>query len=110
MMKKFFLNILNRLLSIFTPVRLVVVAIVVALFWFLAMGDQGIYQLRLLLEMKNKLTEERMTINDEIDRLTKERKLLSDPKNLELVIRKELGYIYPGEVIFEEKGSANQQN
>jgi len=104
-MIKAIVNILLRVLNILSPVRLVVVAVVFALFWFLALGDQGIYQLRRILEMRNRLIVERKELNDDIDRLTKERGLLSDPNNLEMVIRKELGYIRPGEIIFEEKNS-----
>lgn len=90
-------------LRFLTPLRLAVIAAVVIFFWFLVLGDQGVYQLRQLLEMKNKLTEERKQLNDEIDRLAEEKKMLEDPSKLEMVIRTELGFIRPGEVLFEEK-------
>jgi cell division protein FtsB len=34
--------------------------------------------------------------------MTKEKEMLEDPKNLEMIIRQELGYIRPGEVIYQE--------
>lgn len=90
-------------LQFLTPVRLVVIAAIVLFFWLFVLGDRGIYQLRRLLDMKNRLIKERQVLNEEIDRLTEEKKILSDPANIEMVIRKELGYIHPGEVVFEEK-------
>jgi len=86
-----------------TPVRVIVAAIVLCFFWFVVLGDKGIYQLRQLLGMKNRLMTERHTLNDEIDKLSEEKKVLSEPANLEMVIRRELGYIKPGEIVFEGK-------
>ncbi len=96
-------KITEGLRRVLTPVRLVVLIAVVAVFWFLVLGDQGIYQFRQLMEMKHRFEAERLKINEEIDALTRERELLKDPKNLEMIIRSELGYIRPGEMIFEEK-------
>lgn len=86
-----------------TPVRIIVVVAVCAFFWFVVMGDQGLYQLERLLHMRNRLQQERQNLNDAIDALTQEKADLADPANLEPVIRDELGAIKPGEVIFEEK-------
>lgn len=103
-MKRLLLNIISHALNVLTPVRVIVILAVAFFFWFLAFGDQGIYQLKRLLEMKNQLTARKILLNDDIDRLVREKEILSNPDNLEMVIRKELGYIRPGEVIFEEKG------
>jgi len=96
-------KMITRLRTVFTPVRLVVLISVIALFWFLVLGDKGVYQFRHLLEMKHRLIADRTQMNDEIDRLTHEREVLEDPKNLEMIIRSELGFIRPGEILFEEK-------
>lgn len=96
-------NALRAILHHVTPIRLIVAAVVVVFFWFFILGDQGINRLRRLLEMKNQLTSERRELNDDIDRLAREKEMLSDPKNLEPVIRSELGYIRPGEILFEER-------
>lgn len=93
----------TRLRGAMSPIRLVVLLVVAAVFWFLILGDDGIGQFRQLLEMKQRLTAERAQINREIDRLTRERTLLKDPRNLEMIIRSELGYVRPGEILFEEK-------
>lgn len=101
-MKSYAANALRVFLSFLTPIRLLVITCVGAFFWFLILGDQGIYQLRMLLEMKQRLIHERGELNDEIDRLSAEKEMLKDPSKLEMVIRQELGYIRPGEVLFEE--------
>jgi len=107
-MKDLLRQIVPRVRAALTPVRAVVVIAVVALFWFLVLGDQGIYQFRQLIEMKHRLTAERTKINEEIDILTKEREMLKDPENLEMIIRSELGYVRPGEILFEEKAAEKQ--
>lgn len=107
-MKKFVEKIVPRIRGALTPVRAVVIIAVIALFWFLVLGDQGIYQFRQLIEMKHRLLAERSKINEEIDSLTKEREMLKNPKNLEMIIRSELGYIKPGEILFEEKSTEKQ--
>lgn len=104
-MKLFFKHILVQFLNFLTPVRVIVFLFAGLFFWFLAFGDRGINQLRRLLQMKNQLKAEQAQVNDEVDRLTREKELLSNPANLEMEIRKELGYIRPGEIIFEEKKS-----
>ena len=102
-MKKFFANILSKLSSFFTLTRIGVATILALFFWFMVMGDQGVIKFKRLIEMKNNLLAERETLNNDIEVLTKKKILLSNPANLELTIRKELGYVRPGEVIFEEK-------
>ncbi len=100
-------KILHQLVFVFThfltPVRLIVITSLTAFFWFVVLGDKGIYELRKLSKMKGRLESERRTLGDDIDRLSEEKKNLTDPARLEMPIRKELGYIKPGEVVFEEK-------
>jgi len=55
------------------------------------------------MNMNKNLTQDRKDLNDEIDQLKKEREMLLNPEDIEMVIRSELGYIKPGEVVFEEK-------
>ncbi len=102
-MKKFFAKLFARLSIFFTPTRIGVAVISGLFFWFMVMGDQGIIKLKRLIEMKSNLLAEREALNAEIESLSKEKALLSDPANLELTIRKELGYVRPGEVVFEER-------
>lgn len=108
-MKGWTSNILAVLFKYVTPVRLVVIVIVAAFFWFLIAGDQGIAQFRRLMDMKQRLLAERKALNEQIDKLTRERDLLSNPENLETIIRKELGFVKPGEIVFEEKPAQQRQ-
>lgn len=100
----------TRVLGFLTPVRALLIAAVVAFFWWFILGDQGVYQLRRLIEMQQRLVEDREELNDAIDDLEQEHALLRDPKNLEMVIRQELGFIRPGEIVFEEQqGTENEK-
>lgn len=101
-MKRFFNNFRRILLNFLTPSRLIIIAVVGIFFGAMTLGDQGIYQLERLLKMRNRLILERKDLNNEIDRLIREKAILSDPDKLEHVIRSELSYIKPGEVIFEK--------
>ena len=102
-MKRFLTILLSKLSYFFTPTRIGVAVISAGFFWFLVMGDQGVVQLKKLIEMKSNLLAEVELLNTQIDDLTNKKNLLSNPSNLELTIRNELGYVRPGEVIFEEK-------
>jgi len=104
-MRKNITKIISNFLLFFTPIRIALLGGACFFFWFLAFGDQGIKQLNRLYEMKSQLLKERSYLGDSIDNLTKEKMLLRDPNNVEMVIRKELGYIRPGEIIFEKKPS-----
>lgn len=94
---------LHILFQIFTPVRLAVILVAATFLLLLFFGDQGIIQLHKLALMKKQLIEKRTTLKSDIDKLTGEKKLLHDNKHLEFVIRDELGFIRPGEIIFQEK-------
>ena len=96
-------NFLRTVFAVFTPLRVGIILAVSVFLWFLLFGDQGIYQLNKLSRMKDKLANQKDTLKTDIDRLMREKTLLQDPKNLEPVIRRELGYIRPGEVIYQEK-------
>ncbi len=109
-MKTLILHAIHKVLGFLTPIRLLVIAVAVAFFGFLALGDQGLYSLRQLLKMQQQLSQERDAVNDDIDRLSREQEMLSTADNLEMVIRKELGYIKPGEIMFEEKPADQPQS
>lgn len=84
-----------------TPVRLAVVASAAVFITVVVMGDKGLYQLQRLMEMKKRLSTERIDLRNEIDALSAEKAKLLDPSKLEGVIRKDLRFIKPGEIVFE---------
>lgn len=93
---------LKGVISFIRPVHLIAVGGLIIFFWFLIMGDQGIYRLRQLLQLRSNLEQQREQLARELDQKERERQMFEDPKRLEQIIRKELGYIKPGEVIFQE--------
>lgn len=78
--------------------------------WFLIWGDQGIYQREKMRYLKSKLEGEKRHILKNIEELKEEKRLLKNKNVLEKTIRKELGYIRPGEVIFELKNTNNSKD
>jgi len=101
-LKKIFTKTI-AILKLLTPVRILVAVLVGAFFWFFVLGDQGLYQLRKLVSMKTDLATRQVDLTNELEQLELEKTRLEDPKNLEMVIRKELGYIKPGEYVFQRK-------
>ena len=102
-------NAITAAMRLCSPVRLIVAVAVVGIFLFLVLGDKGIFQFRQLMDMKQRLMTERAKLNDDIDHLTREKAMLENPENLEPIIRTELGYIKPGEILFEEKKAESAQ-
>jgi len=93
---------LKGVVSFIKPIHLIAVIGLIVFFWFLIMGDQGLYRLRQLYELRDTLKMKRQTLSGELENKTKEKEMLEDPKNLEMIIRQELGYIRPGEMIYQE--------
>lgn len=93
--------LLRRFLDFLTPMRVGIALAALFFIWFFLLGDQGVVNLRKLLAMKERLQNEQHTLEHEIEDMTRQKELMSNPDNLEMVIRKELGAIKPGEVIFE---------
>lgn len=89
--------------KVFTPLRLAIIIGLGIFIWFLIFGDQGIIQLNKLIFMKKQLTGQRENLKKDMERLSHEKELLDNPKHLEWVIRNELGFIKPGEIIYQER-------
>lgn len=85
--------------------RLLIAAFLAGFFGFLLLGDQGVYQLARLLDMKHALLTKRQTLKQKIEELKQEQELLEQPEHLEMTVREELGVIKPGEILFQEKPS-----
>lgn len=97
-MKKIFTYFSNR-------ERLIPLGIGVAFLgfvWFAVFGDQGLYQLHKSTKLRKELKQETVELKKKIENLKETKELLNDPSHLELVIRQELGYVKPGEVVFQQ--------
>ncbi|MBI4211793.1 MAG: septum formation initiator family protein [Deltaproteobacteria bacterium] len=71
-------------------------------FWALVFGDQGVVKLFRLYQLKEHLLEEQSTLARELDRLNTEKAMLEEPRQMEMIVRQELGVIKPGEILFQE--------
>ncbi|MFH1875123.1 MAG: septum formation initiator family protein [Pseudomonadota bacterium] len=96
-------RLLKTILSIFTPLRICIILAVGIFFSFLLLGEQGVLQLNKLVYLKNDLIQKKTDLQKDLENLENEKKLLHDPKNLELVIRQELGFIKSGEIVYQIK-------
>lgn len=104
-MKERIVTWLRGISAVIRPVHILGAAGLIAFFWLLIMGDQGLYRLRQLILFRSELAAQRRMLAKDIQKSDHERHMLEDPKNLEMIIRKELGYIRPGEIIFQEPES-----
>ena len=96
------LTYLKKLGKFFTFGRISLIFVIGSSFWFFVLGDQGLYQLKKLFIMRDEMKLQKANLEADLTRLKREYDYLKKPKNLERVIRTELGFIKPGEVIFQE--------
>lgn len=82
------------------PVLLVLAA--VFFLWFAVFGEQGLYQLHKSIHLKKDLKNQRVELKKKIEGLERIKKLLNNRIYLEHVIRQELGYVKPGEVVYQQ--------
>ena len=68
---------------------------------FTIFGDSGLYQLHSLYKSKHKLNYQINENRTKIELLENEKVRLNNPSYLESIIRKELGYIKEGEVVYQ---------
>ncbi len=67
---------------------------------FAVLGDQGLLRLRQVRDTEKRLDQMIEHIQSENDKLSTEAQLMRDDKYLEKVIREELGYLRPDEVVY----------
>lgn len=101
MMKTNLLYHLYKPLSAISPFHIGVAAIVIILSWYTIFGNQGLYRLYELKLENRRMKEEILNLKDEIKAREKQMALFSDPTYLETIVRQELGYVKPGEIIFQ---------
>ena len=77
------------------------IVFLVSIIVFTIFGDSGLYQLNSLSGTKRDLDHKIIENQTKIERLENEKVRLTNPDYLESIIRKELGYIKEGEVIYQ---------
>lgn len=83
------------------PIQWVMMLLFVAFCWFAVFGNQGLYTFYSLRATQQNLIAENGALKARAEELRREEKLLHDPRYLEIIIRQELGYIRPGEVVYQ---------
>lgn len=91
----------KKILSWSTLSHLLYITLLLAIIVFTVFGDSGLYQLHSLHESRSRLKHQINETEARINMIEKEKALLTNPAYLESVIRKELGYIKDGEVIYQ---------
>lgn len=94
-------RLLTHIRAEWNPIQWVILLLFVAFCWFAVFGNQGLYTYYSLSTTKKNLILENGQLQARLEELKREEKLLHDPRYLETIIRQELGYIRPGEVVFQ---------
>lgn len=82
-------------------IHLLYVALLVGIIVYTIFGDSGLYQLHSLRNTKSDLQFQIKENKTKIELLENEKTRLTNPEYLETIVRKELGYIKEGEVIYQ---------
>lgn len=83
------------------PISLIAIGLVGCFGWLMILGDQGLLNWARLLHTKTALLETERTLAGKLEGLEQERERLHDPRALEPIIRKELGYVRSDELVFQ---------
>lgn len=85
------------------PIQWIMMLLFMAFCWFAVFGNQGLYTFYSLSNTHKQLISERTEMQARLEDLKHEEKLLHDPRYIETIIRQELGYIRPGEVVYQSE-------
>ncbi|MBI2345702.1 MAG: septum formation initiator family protein [Deltaproteobacteria bacterium] len=69
--------------------------------WLIIFGDQGLLTWRALSNTQADLSRDETRLTEKVHALELEIERLEDPYYLEPIIRRELGYVRPGETVFQ---------
>jgi cell division protein FtsB len=94
-------RLITHIRTEWNPIQWIMMLLFVAFCWFAVFGNQGLYTYYSLSNTHKKLISEEKDMQVRLEELRREEKLLHDPRYLETIIRQELGYIRPGEIIYQ---------
>lgn len=83
------------------PIPIVVVCVSLIFGWQLIFGDQGLLTWRSLARTKADLDAKERAHQTTLRNLQEEATRLEEPAYLEVIIRQELGYVKPGETVYQ---------
>lgn len=82
------------------PIPFAALCLILLFGWYTIFGDQGVLQWRQLYLTKQDLMRTERDLSQQLQHLEQETQRLQDPAYLEPIIRRELGYIKPGERLY----------
>lgn len=94
-------RLITHIRTEWNPIQWVMMLLFMAFCWFAVFGNQGLYTYYSLQNTHKNLILENKNMQARLLDLRREEKLLHDPRYIETVIRQELGYIRPGEVVYQ---------
>lgn len=97
----FFSKLWHHIHTEWNPLQWSMVVLFLAFCWFAVFGNQGLYTYYSLKNTRNALAAENEVLRAHLEELRREEKRLHDPRYLEIIIRQELGYIRPGEIVYQ---------
>ena len=84
-----------------SPFYLITSFVSLLLLFFTIFGGQGLIKLGEIKKVNHQMKSEIVSLKDQIKDRERQMKLMEDPVYLETVVRQELGYVKPWEVIFQ---------
>ncbi|MBI4237442.1 MAG: septum formation initiator family protein [Deltaproteobacteria bacterium] len=100
-MTKWLRHILGSWREWINPIPLAALALSLIFGWYIVFGDQGLVRLRQLRHTEGELRQRELALSSRLQTLAQEKVRLDDPDYLELIIRRELGYVRSGELIYQ---------
>lgn len=83
------------------PIPMLAILLTLVFWWLLIFGDQGLLTWRGLAEKRRELIDQQTRLTEKQRQLEEEMQRLQDPHYVEPIIRRELGYVKPGETVFQ---------
>lgn len=83
------------------PIPLAALGVSLVFGWYIVFGDQGLVRLRQLRHTESEMRQRELALASRLQTLAQEKVRLEDPDYLELIIRRELGYVRAGELIYQ---------
>ncbi len=83
------------------PIPLIALALILLFGGLMIFGDEGLLTLRRLTQTRHQLLKKEQELTHRLDRLHTETDRLQDPEYLESLVRKEFGYVKPGETVYQ---------
>lgn len=100
MIKKFFL-FLGRMFQKINPIGILLALYFLIFAWFTVFGEMGLMEYHSLYTTRQEFEERINHTQMEIEKTREIRENIKNPRNMESIIRQELGYVKSNEVVFK---------